>query len=94
MVEPTPQLPEQEEEWFRKNVLDATYTCTDVLDSGGQARCWYATDNAHRGVAVKVFFKHPGGAAFNDEVQIYQFLGEHANLVRMIDNNPDGLQVF
>ena len=91
MVEPV--LPE-EDELIGENVLDATYTCTDVLDSGGQARCWYATDNEHRGVAVKVFFNHPGGAAFNDEVQIYQFLGEHANLVRMIANNPDGLQVF
>ena len=94
MVEPKQQLPEQEEEWFRRNVLDATYRCTDVLDSGGQARCWYATDYQNRGVVVKVFFSYPGGAAFDEEVQIYQFLGEHANLVRMIDNNPDGLQVF
>jgi hypothetical protein len=54
-----------------RNVLDATYTCTDVLDRGGKATCWYATDNKHRGVAVKVFENYPGITAFNDEVQIY-----------------------
>ena len=93
MVEPLPQPP-AENELRGRNVLDDTYTCTDELDEGGQALCWYATDNEHRGVAVKVFKNYPGGDAFNDEVQIYEFLGAHANLVRMLHNNPNGLQVF
>ena len=70
MVEPL-QPPEHEERWFRRNVIDAIFTCTDVLGSGGQARCWYATDKEHRGVAVKVFFNYPGGDAFDEEVHIY-----------------------
>ena len=94
MVDPVQPEP-GEDELRGRNVLDATYTCTDILsDEGGQAICWYATDNEHRGVAVKVFKNYPGGAAFNDEVQIYEFLGAHANLVRMLHNNPNGLQVF
>ncbi len=66
MVEPL--QPPAENELRGRNVLDDTYTCTDELDEGGQAICWYATDNEHRGVAVKVFKNYPGGAAFNDEV--------------------------
>ena len=82
------------------NVIDATFTCTDKLGSGGQAKCWYATDNQKRGVAVKVFKNYPAGAAFNDEVTVYKFLGlvtqdnAHPNLIRMLHHNPDGLQVF
>ena len=80
-----------------ENVIDATYTCTDELGSGGQAKCWYATDEEHREVAVKVFKKYPGGKAFDEEVQIYKDLGldtpenAHPNLIRMIYNNPKGL---
>jgi hypothetical protein len=79
-----------------RNVIDATYICTDKLGSGGQAKCWYATDNEHRGVAVKVFKKYPGGKPFDEEVQIYKFLGldtpenAHPNLIRMIHYNPNG----
>jgi hypothetical protein len=70
MVEPMQTEPE-EDELRGRNVLDATYTCTDILGDGGQARYWYATDNEHRGVAVKVFKKYPGGDAFDEEVRIY-----------------------
>ena len=70
MVEQLPQLPD-EDELRNRNVLDATYTCTDVLEDGGQARCWYGTDNEHRDFAVKVFFRYPGGEAFDEEVRIY-----------------------
>ena len=58
MVEPDKPEPE-ESELMGENVLDTTYTCTDILGSGGQSICWYATDNEHKGVAVKVFKKHP-----------------------------------
>ncbi len=81
MVEPL--QPPEEDELRNRNVLDATYTCTDVLGDGGQARCWYATDQEHRGVAIKVFFDYPGGNNFEEEVKIYDILGPgpHANLV-------------
>ena len=70
MVEPLPQLLD-EHELRTRNVLDATYTCTDVLEDGGKARIWHGTDNQHRNVAVKVFFRYPGGEAFDEEVRIY-----------------------
>ena len=82
------------------NVIDATYTCTDKLGSGGQAKCWYATDNHKRGVAVKVFKNYPGGKPFEDEVAIYKFLdlvtqdNAHPNLIKMLNCNSNGLQVF
>ncbi len=93
MVEQLPQLPE-EDELRGRNVLDATYTCTDVLEDGGNARFWHGTDNQHRNVAVKVFNMYPGGESFNTEVQIYEFLGAHESLIRMLHHNPNGHQVF
>ena len=83
-----------------RNFIDATYTCTDKLGSGGSAKCWYATDKEHRGVAVKVFKNYPGGAPFDEEVRIYQVLGldahdnAHHNLIRMLHHNPNGQQIF
>ena len=65
----------KESELEGRNVLDTNYTCTDILGDGGQARCWYATDKEHRGVAVKVFKNYPGGDAFDEEVNIYRTLG-------------------
>ena len=76
------------------NVLDGIYTCTEILGKGGQAKCWYASDPQHRDFAIKVFKNHPAGNAFDEEVRIYETLGEHANLVRYVDSRQNGLQVF
>ena len=96
MVEPV----QPESELEGRNVLDATYTCTDILGSGGQSICWYAADKEYRGVAVKVFKIYPGGDAFDEEVNIYRTLGlgaqdlPHPHLVRMLDYKANGEQKF
>ncbi len=74
MVDSTPPKaqPPHESELTGRNVIDAKYTCTDIIFDGGQAKCWFGTDNEHRTVAVKVFKSFPGGEAFTDEVAIYQ----------------------
>ena len=68
MVEP---LQQPEEFLLRVNVLDGIYTCTEILGSGGQSICWYASDPQHRDFAIKVFKEHPAEIFFDEEVRIY-----------------------
>ena len=68
MVDTVQPEPEDYEDYELEgiNVIDDTYTCTDIQGSGGQAICWYAADKEYRGVAVKVFKIYPGGSAFEE----------------------------
>jgi hypothetical protein len=93
MVNPNPQPDKLD----RLNVIDGVFRCLTMQGNGTQADVWFACHDNGGEFAVKVFKELPilvAEKALNTEVEQYLALGEHPNIVRMIDHHLNGIQRF
>ncbi len=74
MVDSVKPEPTDEQLKDIKNVIDATYTCTQMIDEGGQSHVWFGEDGLANSFAVKVFKKIPGAHDYEEEVKMYNDL--------------------